>query len=153
MDKWNFVLLFNFNARWQFYAQNYKSAELRPPLLQAAKRHVQHLFSVTFLLNLDMHIDNPKIDQIRELCKENRVKTLFVFGSVTRDDFNADSDIDLVVDFEEKDPFIYSDLYLNLKSKLENILNRQVDLLEERAIKNRFFRQQLESTKVPLYVK
>jgi hypothetical protein len=100
-----------------------------------------------------MHIDNPKIDQIRELCKENRVKTLFVFGSVTRDDFNADSDIDLVVDFEEKDPFIYSDLYLNLKSKLENILNRQVDLLEERAIKNRFFRQQLESTKVPLYVK
>ena len=99
-----------------------------------------------------MHIDNPKIDQIRELCKENRVKTLFAFGSVTRDDFNADSDIDLVVDFEEKDPFIYSDLYLNLKSKLENILNRQVDLLEERAIKNRFFKQQLESTKVPLYV-
>ena len=98
-----------------------------------------------------MHIENPKIDQIRELCKENRVKTLFAFGSVTRDDFNADSDIDLVVDFEEKDPFIYSDLYLNLKSKLENILNRQVDLLEERAIKNRFFRQQLESTKVPLY--
>jgi hypothetical protein len=99
-----------------------------------------------------MHIDNPKIDQIRELCKENRVKTLFAFGSVTRDDFNADSDIDLVVDFEEKDPFIYSDLYLNLKSKLEDILNRQVDLLEERAIKNRFFRQQVESTKVPLYV-
>jgi len=99
-----------------------------------------------------MHIDNPKIDQIRELCKENRVKTLFAFGSVTRDDFNADSDIDLVVDFEEKDPFIYSDLYLNLKSKLEDILNRQVDLLEERAIKNRFFKQQLESTKVPLYV-
>jgi len=98
-----------------------------------------------------MHIENPKIDQIRELCKENRVKTLFAFGSVTRDDFNADSDIDLVVDFEEKDPFIYSDLYLNLKSKLEDILNRQVDLLEERAIKNRFFRQQLESTKVPLY--
>jgi len=99
-----------------------------------------------------MHIENPKIDQIRELCKENRVKTLFAFGSVTRDDFNADSDIDLVVDFEEKDPFIYSDLYLNLKSKLEDILNRQIDLLEERAIKNRFFKQQLESTKVPLYV-
>jgi uncharacterized protein len=98
-----------------------------------------------------MHIENPKIDQIRELCKENRVKTLFAFGSVTRDDFNTDSDIDLVVDFEEKDPFIYSDLYLNLKSKLEDILKRQVDLLEERAIKNRFFRQQLESTKVPLY--
>jgi predicted nucleotidyltransferase len=98
-----------------------------------------------------MHIENPKIDQIKELCKQNKVKTLFAFGSVIRDDFNANSDIDLVVDFEEKDPFIYSDLYLNLKSKLEDLLKRQVDLLEDRAIKNRFFRQQLESTKVPLY--
>jgi predicted nucleotidyltransferase len=70
---------------------------------------------------------------------------------VTRDDFKADSDIDLVVDFDEKDPFIYTDLYFNLKSKLEDLLKRQVDLLEERGIKNRFFRQQLESTKVPLY--
>ena len=98
-----------------------------------------------------MQIENLKIEQIRELCKQNRVKTLFAFGSVTREDYSADSDIDLVVDFEEKDPFIYSDLYLNFKSKLEDILKRQVDLLEERAIKNRFFRQQLESTKVPLY--
>jgi hypothetical protein len=98
-----------------------------------------------------MHIENLKIDQIRELCKQNKVKTLFAFGSVTRDEFNADSDIDLVVDFEENDPFIYSDLYFSLKSKLEDLLKRQVDLLEERAIKNRFFRQQLESTKVLLY--
>ncbi len=98
-----------------------------------------------------MHIENLKIDQIRELCKENRVKSLFAFGSVTRDDFNPTSDVDLVVDFDEKDPFIYSDLYLNLKSKLEDLLKRQVDLLEERAIKNRFFREQLENTKVKIY--
>lgn len=81
------------------------------------------------LLVLDMHIESSKIDQIRELCKENRVKSLFAFGSVTRDDFSADSDIDLIVDFEEKDPFIYSDLYLNFKSKLEALLKRHVDLL------------------------
>lgn len=71
---------------------------------------------------------------------------------MTRDDFKADSDIDLVVDFDEKDPFIYTDLYFNLKSKLEDLLKRQVDLLEERGIRNRFFRQQLESTKVSIYV-
>ena len=98
-----------------------------------------------------MYIENQKINQIKILCKQHKVKTLFAFGSVTRDDFKADSDIDLVVDFDEKDPFIYTDLYFNLKSKLEDLLKRQVDLLEERAIKNRFFRQQLESTKVPLY--
>lgn len=98
-----------------------------------------------------MHIENQKINQIQALCKEYKVKTLFAFGSVTRDDFKADSGIDLVVDFDEKDPFIYTDLYFNLKSKLEDLLKRQVDLLEDRGIKNRFFRQQLESTKVSFY--
>lgn len=98
-----------------------------------------------------MHIESATVEQIQELCKANRVKTLFAFGSVTREDFGETSDVDLVVDFDEQDPFAYADLYLNLKSKLEQILQRQVDLLEERAIKNRFFRQQLESTKVLLY--
>lgn len=98
-----------------------------------------------------MHLENQKINQIKALCKQHKVKTLFAFGSVTRDDFKADSDIDLVVDFDEKDPFIYTDLYFNLKSKLEDLLKRQVDFLEERGIKNRFFRQQLESTKVSIF--
>jgi predicted nucleotidyltransferase len=98
-----------------------------------------------------MQIEKPNIELIQELCKANKVKSLFAFGSVTRDDFSEFSDIDLVVDFEEKDPFKYTDLYFNLKSKLEEILKRQVDLLEERAIKNRIFRQQLENTKVKIY--
>lgn len=98
-----------------------------------------------------MQIENPKIELIKELCKANKVKSLFAFGSVTKDDFSEFSDIDLVVDFDEKDPFKYTDLYFNLKSKLEEILKRQVDLLEERAIKNRIFRQQLENTKVKIY--
>jgi hypothetical protein len=57
----------------------------------------------------------------------------------------------LVVDFEEKDPYRYTDLYFNLKYKLEDLLKRHVDLIEERAIKNPFFRQQLENTKVKIY--
>jgi predicted nucleotidyltransferase len=59
--------------------------------------------------------------------------------------------VDLIVDFDEKDPFIYTDLYFSLKAKLEEILKRQVDLLEERAIRNSMFRKQLESTKVKIY--
>ncbi|MEN9304600.1 MAG: hypothetical protein RL264_3029 [Bacteroidota bacterium] len=98
-----------------------------------------------------MKIEKPTIDQIQELCKTNKVKTLFAFGSVTREDFNEESDIDLVVDFDEKDPFKYTDLYFNLKSKLEDIFKRQVDLLEERAIKNRIFRRELDKTKVKIY--
>jgi predicted nucleotidyltransferase len=56
-----------------------------------------------------------------------------------------------VVDIDEKDPFKYTDIYFNLKSKLEEILQHQVDLLEERAIKNIFFRKELELTKVKIY--
>jgi hypothetical protein len=59
--------------------------------------------------------------------------------------------VDFVVDIDEKDPFKYTDIYFNLKSKLEEILQHQVDLLEERAIKNKFFRQELERTKVKIY--
>lgn len=98
-----------------------------------------------------MKIEQPKIDQIQELCKSNKVKTLFAFGSVTRDDFNDTSDIDFVVDIDEKDPFAYADIYFNLKSKLEDIFKRHVDLLEERAINNRFFRRELDNTKVKIY--
>ena len=98
-----------------------------------------------------MKIEKPEIEQIQELCKINNVKSLFAFGSVTREDFNDSSDIDLVVDFDEKDPFKYTDLYFNLRLKLEEILNRQVDLLEERAIRNQFFRQHFENTKVKIY--
>jgi len=98
-----------------------------------------------------MQIQKQQIDEISALCKTNKVKSLFAFGSVTRDDFNEKSDIDLVVDFNESDPLKYADLYFNLKYKLEDILKRQVDLLEERAIRNKFFRQQLENTKVRIY--
>jgi len=59
--------------------------------------------------------------------------------------------VDLVVDIDENDPYKYTDLYFNIKDKLENIFKRQVDLLEERAINNRFFRQELDKTKVKIY--
>lgn len=98
-----------------------------------------------------MKIESLEIEQIKELCKANKVRTLFAFGSVVRDDFNTNSDVDLVVDIDEKDPFIYTDIYFNLKSKLEEILKRHVDLLEERAIKNKFFRRELDNTKVLIY--
>jgi predicted nucleotidyltransferase len=98
-----------------------------------------------------MKIDEPKIKQIQELCKASNVKSLFAFGSVTRDDFDETSDIDLIVDFNENDPFKYTDLYFDLKSKLELMLKRNVDLLEERAIRNRLFKQQIDNTKVKIY--
>jgi len=76
---------------------------------------------------------------------------LFAFGSVTRDNYNDNSDINLLVDIDESDPFKYTDIYFSLKSKLEEILKRKVDLLEDRAIKNRIFKRELDQTKVKIY--
>ena len=69
-----------------------------------------------------MQIEKHQLQEINRLCKSNKVKHLFAFGSVTRNDFNESSDVDLVVDFEENDPIKYTDLYFHLKSKLEEIL-------------------------------
>ncbi len=96
---------------------------------------------------------NSHIDQIKKLCFSNNVRFLFAFGSVTTDQFNSDSDIDLVVDFQDKDPLSYSDHYFNLKFELENILKRPVDLLEFKALRNPYLKEQIEKNKVQLYGK
>ncbi|SHF88310.1 hypothetical protein SAMN05444483_10390 [Salegentibacter echinorum] len=98
-----------------------------------------------------MKIDEKNINRIKKLCKQYKVKTFSAFGSVTREDFKSDSDIDFVVDFEENDPFIYTDLYFQLKEKLEKLLKRQIDLIEERGIKNTYFRKELDNTKILIY--
>jgi predicted nucleotidyltransferase len=93
------------------------------------------------------------IDQINELCSTHDVKSLFAFGSIVSGKFNSNSDIDLIVDIEDKDPFIYADNYFALKFQLENILNRQIDLLEDKAIRNPFLKKQIEDTKVLVYAR
>lgn len=91
------------------------------------------------------------IDQIRKLCGSNKVKSLFAFGSVLTEDFKLESDIDLIVDIDEKDPKTYSDSYFNLKFQLEQLFQRKVDLLEQEALKNPFLREKIERTMVRIY--
>tara|TARA_R110000868_G_scaffold167718_2_gene402143 strand:- start:163 stop:384 length:222 start_codon:yes stop_codon:yes gene_type:complete len=68
-----------------------------------------------------------------------------------RYDFSDESDIDFVVDFDENDPFEYTNLYFQLKDELEKLLKRQIDLIEYRAIKNKYFRKELDETNVLIY--
>lgn len=98
-----------------------------------------------------MKINNKNINQIKKLCEQFRVRTFSAFGSVTRDDFNKNSDIDFVVDFDETDPFEYTNLYFQLKENLEILLKRPIDLIEDRAVKNQYFRKELNETKVLIY--
>lgn len=80
-----------------------------------------------------------------------KVKNFAVFGSVLTDNFSSESDIDFVVDFDENDPIEYTDLYFQLKDKLEQIFKQQIDLIEERGIRNSFFRKEINESKVVLY--
>ncbi|HZJ20046.1 MAG TPA: nucleotidyltransferase domain-containing protein, partial [Pricia sp.] len=68
--------------------------------------------------------------EIVALCQKHKVSKLFAFGSVLTDRFSKESDIDLVVDFDEFDKMEYADNYFNLKFSLEDLFQRNVDLLE-----------------------
>lgn len=90
-------------------------------------------------------------NQIQGLCESHKVKTLYSFGSVNTTKFSKESDIDLVVDFKIEDPIEYTDNYFDLKFELEKIFNRQIDLLESKAIKNPFLKESIDKTKVLIY--
>lgn len=92
-----------------------------------------------------------KLQSIERLCSENKVRSLFAFGSVVRDELTKDSDIDLLVDIESTDPFEYTDNYFKLLEQLELLFKRPIDLLESRGLKNRILKAEIDRTKVPLY--
>ena len=98
-----------------------------------------------------MTLLSNNIDQIQEACVANKVKSLFAFGSVTNDKFSPHSDIDLIVDIAESDPLEYTDKYFDLKERLEKILNRHIDLLEQKAIRNPFLKKEIHQTKILIY--
>lgn len=100
-----------------------------------------------------MNLISSNIDKIKDLCDLYHVKALYAFGSVTRNELKPSSDIDLAVDIDSNDPITYSDNYFGLKFQLEQLLKRHIDLLELRAIKNQYLRQNIEKSKVLVYGK
>ena len=79
------------------------------------------------------------------------MKHLYAFGSVLTEQFTEESDVDLIVDFEMLTPQQYADNYFNFKFALEDSLRRSVDLLEEKAIKNPYFKQSIENRRLLIY--
>ena len=98
-----------------------------------------------------MNIIETNIHQIETLCKTYNVKELFAFGSVLTNDFNETSDIDLIVDFNNIKLEEYADNYFALKFALEKIFRRDVDLLEEKGLKNPYFIDNIKTQKRLIY--
>ncbi len=99
----------------------------------------------------DMNLINRNIEVINDLCKRYKVRKLFAFGSVLTKKFKKTSDVDLVVDFQEVDLYDYADNYFDFKDSLERLFKREVDLLEDKAIKNPYLRQSIDSSKQLIY--
>jgi predicted nucleotidyltransferase len=88
---------------------------------------------------------------IEQLCIKHKVKSLYVFGSLLTGTLTSTSDIDLLVEFDDMDPERYADNYYDLKFTLEELLQKRIDLLETKAIKNPYFKQAIDRRKQLIY--
>ena len=98
-----------------------------------------------------MTVIEKHTSEIQKLCTEHKVKKLYAFGSALTPRFSSNSDIDFIVDFESQDVDHYADNYFNLKFALEEIFKRRIDLLEEKAINNPYFKEAIENQRQILY--
>jgi predicted nucleotidyltransferase len=108
-------------------------------------------YSKITALNTTMNRLNLYTLEINKLCETHKVKSLYAFGSVLTDKFNNASDIDLIVEFENIEIEEYADNYFDLKFSLQDIFNRPIDLLEEKAIKNPYFRKSINQQRQLVY--
>lgn len=88
-------------------------------------------------------------EAIQAFCERYPVRKLSLFGSVLRDDFAPDSDVDILIEFEPESGVTYLDL-VTMQDELAAIMGRRVDLLTPGAL-SRYFRQQVLDTAVALY--
>jgi predicted nucleotidyltransferase len=91
-------------------------------------------------------------DDVARICASHRVRRLSLFGSAASGRFDpTKSDIDLLVEFEKMTPVEHAGHYFGLQEDLEALLQRPVDLVEPGPIRNPFFRQSIEASKVLLF--
>jgi predicted nucleotidyltransferase len=91
--------------------------------------------------------------QISDFCSRWHVAELSLFGSVLREDFHSQSDIDILVAFKPESNWGLLE-HVQMQQELQGILGRDVDLVSKRAIErssNWIRRQEILSTAQPIY--
>lgn len=90
--------------------------------------------------------------EFEDLCADHNVKFLYAFGSSITDRFDPDkSDIDLLVEMDDNDPFERGEKLLLLWDTLEDFFHKKVDLLTDSSVKNPYLRKHIDSTKILFY--
>lgn len=100
---------------------------------------------------IDLIEDN--YETIKELCVRYRVRRLELFGSaLSGNNFDPErSDLDFLVEFLPLKQGEYADAYFGLLEAIENIFNRDIDLVMNRAIKNPYFLESINKNRKVLY--
>jgi predicted nucleotidyltransferase len=76
-------------------------------------------------------------DKIAEFCERNHIRRLSLFGSVLRDDFTPESDVDILVEFEPN--HVPGFAFITMQDELSDLVGRKVDL-HTAAFLSRYFR-------------
>jgi predicted nucleotidyltransferase len=92
-------------------------------------------------MSMGLQIGIPQ-DKIADFCEKWQIKELAIFGSTLREDFRPDSDVDVLVVFEDQAPWDLFDL-MDAEKELAQIFGRKVDLVEKGTIRNPFRRQHI----------
>jgi predicted nucleotidyltransferase len=96
-------------------------------------------------------IENKK-ESLINLCRQFGVKRLDVFGSAASGHFDPQkSDIDFLVEFETASPAEHAARYFGLLAALQDSFSFNIDLVEIKAVKNPYFRNSLELSRVAVY--
>lgn len=101
-----------------------------------------------------LSIIEQKLPAIRQLCADNAVEQLCLFGSASREiDFGSGSDVDFIYRFKENEigELDYADYYFNLLFGLQDLLQRKVDLIAEHKVRNPFLAKHIQSDLKVLY--
>ncbi len=86
--------------------------------------------------------------EIERFCQLYSIRKLSLFGSVLRDDFTSESDVDVLVEFEAgKTPGL---AIITMQDELSDIMDRQVDLRTSADL-SRYFRERVLAEAVIIY--
>jgi uncharacterized protein len=89
-------------------------------------------------------------DEVADFCRQWQVTELSLFGSVLRDDFRPDSDVDVLVTFAADAPWSLLDL-VAMREQLRQIFGREVHLVEQAGLRNPFRQQAILSSREVIF--
>jgi uncharacterized protein len=98
-------------------------------------------------MKLPIPIDSKKIE---DFCRRWQIREFSLFGSVLREDFRPDSDVDVLVAFEPGSGINF-DNRVEMLDELTEIFGREVNLVEKARIRNPFRRHEILKTKEVIY--